>query len=158
NAPNTLKFGLYKESGGPFRVSLSLTAAPGENSVAGYAGLPDSSGACPPGFTKIRPYTADPPSLSTGTTTSLGYAITMPSNFINTNGTLNSIVVDVDGATLADFQISRQPNATPCANNPADGNPCDAATFGGVFTVESVPYVPLTPELCALPASVVINL
>lgn len=158
NAPNTLKFGLYKEASGPFRVALTLTAAPGENAVAGYAGLPDSSGACPPGFTKIRPHTADPPSLSTGTTTSIGYTMPLPTNFINTNGTLNSVIIDLDGASLAQFTVGRQPNATPCQNDPPNGNPCDTATFGGIVTVEQVDFVPLTPVLCALPVNVINNL
>ncbi len=123
-----------------------MTRAPeGENLTAsyGFAALPDSAGNCPMGLVKVRPWQAQPASLVPTGPQCPAYGC--PSSFINTNNSLNNTVVET--AQPTNFVVTRQPNATACAN---DGK-CNNATFGGQYQAQSVAYTALTPVVCAIP-------
>ena len=86
--PPELRFGLYKENVGPFAVGMQMTRAPECEDLTrnyGYAALPDSSGLCPLGLVKARPWVARPVTMSD-----------LPSNFVNEAGSLNDTVVEVN--------------------------------------------------------------
>ncbi|HEY8279743.1 MAG TPA: hypothetical protein VIH99_08975 [Bdellovibrionota bacterium] len=144
-----LRYGFYAEAADPFIVGIQMTRAPeGDNLQAnyGYAALPDSSGNCPIGLVKVRPYVAQPASIIQG---SLGNN-NPPSSFINTNNSLNNTVVE-ESAPSPNFTVTRSPNAVACdPAGPTTGD-CTNATFAGSTDVQSVSYTALTPVVCAIP-------
>jgi hypothetical protein len=153
NTP-VLHYGFYRTSADPFVVGISMTRAPeaatGDTQpltdTYGFAALPDSSGNCPTGLLKVRPWIAQPASIvpSAGTCPANG----CPSSFINT-GNLNNTVVEA--VQPANFIVSRAPNLNPCSNAPATLGDCTNATFNGVMQAESVTYTGQTPVVCAIP-------
>lgn len=142
-----LRYGLYSELAAPFTVAISLTAAPigdNTNAINGYAALPDTSGNCPTGLVKIRPWIAQPPSIVSG---SLGS--NPPSQFVNSGTNLMNTIVELNSQPDP-FLVTRQPNQTACANNTNADN-CSGASFGGSTTPHSVAYTALAPVVCAIP-------
>lgn len=147
------RYGLYAENAAPFNVQITYTAKPEgtpTTATTGFAALPDSSGNCPTGLVKVRPWLAQPPSITAG---SLG---TNPaSNFIN-NGSLNNTIVEDSTTTPSAFSISRAANATPCTaaltSGPTDpGGDCSGITLGVSAVAISTTYSGLTPVLCVIP-------
>lgn len=149
------RYGLYAENAAPFNVLITYTAKPDvapTTATTGFAALPDSSGNCPLGLIKVRPWIASPPSITAG---SLGS--NPASNFIN-NGSLNNTIVEDASTTPAVFSVSRAPNATPCTAvntpNPGDsGGDCSGITLGAAGVAVSTNYSSLTPVICAIPKS-----
>lgn len=145
NTPE-LRYGLYRLNEGPFVVGVTLTRAPeGENlsDTYGFAALPDENGVCAPGMEKARAWLAQPASmLPSGPSCP---ADGCPSNFINASGALGNTLVEISHP--ANFQVARQPNATPCD---AAGS-CMDATFGGAQEAQSVPYAAISPVVCVIP-------
>lgn len=149
NTPD-LRYGFYKDSAEPFVVGISMTRAPeGENLTAnyGFAALPDSAGNCPTGLIKVRPWVAQPASIvPSGDPAIICPSVGCPSSFINSNNSLNNTVVEA--TQPANFEVTRQPNATPCD---ATTGSCLGASFGGISVQQSVAYTGLTPVVCAIP-------
>jgi hypothetical protein len=148
-----LRYALYAEPVAPFLVKIEMTKAPEGTDLKvpyGYAALPDTSGTCPTGLVAIRPWLAEPASITAGTIDGLN----PPSNFLNIGaGSLNNIVIETSAP--ANFVVNRQSNANPCA--PVGGS-CAAATFNLMTPVQSVSYSGLTPVVCAIPKSLVLTL
>ncbi|MGE3262434.1 MAG: hypothetical protein AB7K68_11695 [Bacteriovoracia bacterium] len=148
------RYGLYSEPAGPFTIKIQMTRAPEQlantpdlTSTYGYAAAPDSSGNCPTGLVQVRPYMAQPASITAGSIDGLNPA----SNFLNVgDGILNNTVIET--SQPATFNVFRQPNQTQCSG--VDGN-CKTATFGGVSTVQAVAYTPLSPVVCVIPKALV---
>ncbi|MGZ3705267.1 MAG: hypothetical protein ACXWP1_04730, partial [Bdellovibrionota bacterium] len=153
NTP-VLHYGFYLSSADPFVVGITMTRAPvGDNLTAtyGFAALPDSSGNCPTGLMKIRPWVAQPASIiPTGPTCP---ANGCPSSFINSNNSLNNTVVEQNQPS--NFIVTRQPNLIACDATTGD---CTNAQFNGAVQAESVAYQSQTPVVCAIPPSLLSGL
>lgn len=145
NTPE-LRYGLYKDSVAPFVVGITLTRAPEGDNLStnyGFAAVPDSSGACPPGLEKARPWLAQPASITEGSLDGMN----PPSSFINANNSLNNTLVET--TQPQNFLVTRQANAVPCD---ATGD-CTGAEFAGSQQAQSVMYIALTPTVCVIPPS-----
>lgn len=149
----TVRYGLYGTRSSPFTISVTMTSAPEgseKEQVYGFAATPDSAGNCPTGLIKVRPYVAQPPSITAGSLD----GINPSSNFLNLgDGLLNNIVIET--TKPADFNVLRQPNQTPCAL--ATGS-CAAATFGGISTATTTAYSELSPVICVIPDTLLTGL
>lgn len=152
NSLPDLRYGFYSEMAGPFNVQVRLNKAPeGTDTTAnfGYVSFPDENGECPTGLVQVRPWVAQPASIVGGSIDGWN----PPSNFVNTgNGVLNNTVIEE--IQPWNFGVTRQRNSTPCM---ASGS-CVEATFDGTTQVQSVPYTPLTPVVCAIPKDLLIGL
>lgn len=148
NSTPDLRYGLYSEAVAPFVVQIKMTRAPEGTDLTipyGYATLPDSAGNCPTGLVPVRPWLAQPPSITYGSID----GINPPSNFLNTGeGVLNNTVIEVDQPSP--FVVTRQKNVTTCAA----GGSCALATFDGATQLSpTTAYTALTPVVCAIPKS-----
>lgn len=145
-----LRYGLYASQTGIFKVGVGFLSGPsGQSQTYGYAALPDTAGNCPTGLIKVRPYTAIPASIISGT----AETNSPPSSFINTGGTLNNTVVETTAPS--NFSVNRSKNSVVC--DAATGD-CSNATFQGFSTTQSVAYSASTPIICVIPASLLSGL
>lgn len=147
----TVRYGLYASQAAPFTVAVSMSAKPDTNAATqyGFAALPDSAGNCPTGLTKIRPYVAQAQSIIKGSINGTN----PPSNFININNSLNNTIVEEETQVTSSltFDVTRQPNSTPCAAAGTTPGDCSGVTFGGITTPQQQTYTASTPVVCAIP-------
>ncbi len=134
--PSEPEFGLAEAMEGVFTVAITMTSSPSNfaTTTYGYAAMPNSRGECPRNLVKARPYLAQPPSVIDP----------LPSNFINSNNTLNNTLVTTK-APLP-FEIWRQPNSQPC-----DANGICSWPQGESVLSHSVSYVAMSPVVCVIP-------
>ncbi|MGZ6290170.1 MAG: hypothetical protein ACXWQO_18425, partial [Bdellovibrionota bacterium] len=148
------RYGLYATAAGQFNIRIQMSRAPEQAtgspdliSTYGYAASPDSTGNCPTGLVAVRPFQAQPSSITNGSIDGLN----PPSNFLNVgDGVLNNTVIETSAP--ANFTVARQANATTC--NMATGS-CAGATFGGTATVQTVAYTSLSPVVCVIPKALI---
>jgi hypothetical protein len=134
-----IEFGLSARSEGIFNVAVSLVPAPHLGGhITGFAAMLGSRGECPDGLVKIRPYYAYPASMLDP----------LPSNFINRNGSLNSIQVATEKPEA--FSLIRTPAVTPC-----DARGRCQLPDGEPHVASSATYVGASPIVCAVPASAI---
>jgi hypothetical protein len=155
NSTPELRWGLYGERNGIFQVGITLTARPEGDyatSIYGFAALPDLAGNCPAGLVKIRPWVAQPESITEGSLDGLN----PPSSFVNQNNSLNNTLLEL--APPANFQVLRMASKTPCeaqhsdpAPRPAPGS-CRNAEFRGAALAKESGYTALSPVVCAIPS------
>lgn len=130
-----MEFGLSAYNEGVFNIAISLVPAPHLGGfISGYAAMLDPRGNCPDGLVKIRPYYAYPPSMLDP----------LPSNFINANGNLNSVVIATERPES--FEVTRTPAETPC-----DARGRCRFPDGETHVASASPYVGASPVVCAVP-------
>jgi hypothetical protein len=151
SSPPDTRYGLYSVPAGAFNIRIQMTRAPEQatgsdplTTTYGYAATPDSSGNCPTGLVAVRPYMAQPSSITAGSVN----GINPPSNFLNTgDGILNNTVIET--SQPADFAVSRQANSAPCVL--VTGS-CATATFGAITPAQNpAVYTALSPVVCVIP-------
>lgn len=145
NGPNRLRFGLHASPTSIFTAEIRL--APSSNFfpvTVGYAAETDDNGNCPPGLTPIRQRFVVP-----GTFTG------QPSNFVNSDGSLNDIVLEETSDTIADYELSLTSTTDGTSNNCAAGACTAPTTPQGVQ--QTVEYDPIGNTVCAIPSSFIEN-
>ncbi len=137
-ANNTLRYGLAGTASDTFRIAITLTSGPepnGTQSFVGFAAQTDSNLNCPPGLIPIRPFQAVP-----------GTHTRAPSNFVNTDGSLNNTLLEPSTEMIANFQLLRQGAGGACNETGICPPPA-----GGFSTEQNIAFDTLTPVLCAIP-------
>lgn len=136
-------FGLSENREGEFTVQVMLMASPESNTPAstrGYAVLPDANGSCPTNLVKVRPWVAQPASITSP----------LSSNFINSSNRLNSIMIS--SSQPEPMQVWRHPAGRSCDSMGRCGLP-----QGGNSLNQTVSYFPLTPVVCVIPVQSIQN-
>ena len=153
-----LRYGLYSAAEGIFNVSVNLISNPGSQRITtGVAALTDAQGNCPLGLIKIRPWLAEPRSITKGSLDGKN----PESSFINTNQRLNDYIVEASENTRTTMQVRRSPNTGlpfpngRCSNSrttdPASYYSCENIVLDKETIVQTLPYISITPVVCAIP-------
>lgn len=142
-----LEYGVYADRTNLFSTAVHLPARPGgDSSLYGFVALPDAFGDCPTGLVSAAPFMAEPSSIGYGRYGSL------PSNFVNSQGTLNNVVVSTRAPE--DFVVAREANSVTCDSQ----GDCTFAEFQEPKLAQRVSYTRLTPTVCVIPRHLVLGL
>lgn len=136
NGSDSVRYGLYAEETTLFTAQIRLATSPLFFPVAvGFAAETGENGDCPPGLDPIRQQFVAP-----------GTYTVQPSNFVNSDGSLNDIVLEESGFAQTDFTLNR---TTAAADNCAAGA-CTAPTLDAGAN-QTIPYEGVGSTVCAIP-------